>query len=79
MTVWIIEDDPSPHKAARRYSVEEREEKGTHVVEWPPRSPDLNQVEQIWNHIKDAVEYRDTRDETESLNRKAILEEVPKE
>lgn len=50
--VWIVEDNASPHATARRFTVNERHQQGVHVVDWPPRSPDLNKIERIWDHVK---------------------------
>lgn len=46
-----MQDNTSPHKAA--LTLEEMKERGIHVIDWPPYSPDLNPIEWVWNKMKD--------------------------
>lgn len=79
--VWIIEDNAGPHKKARRMAKGYRIEHGIRVVNWPPRSPDLNKIEEIWMYIKDIIEaqrldlYNHDGKLSRKLVQKAVLEE----
>ena len=34
---------------------------GVHIMEFPPRSPDLNPIENVWHVLKYRVEHRNPR------------------
>lgn len=79
--VWVIDDNAGPHKKARRLAIEYRNEHGIRVVNWAPRSPDLNKIEQIWLYIKDIIQSRrlDLYNEAGNISRelaeRAVLQE----
>lgn len=58
--VWrYVQDNASPH-----YNSEVNtwmHNHGIHVIEFPPRSPDLNPIENIWHILKWRVEHRNPR------------------
>jgi len=67
--IWQ-EDNARPHKAKvvkdwfTKYDIE--------VINWPPQSPDLNIIEDLWNMIKYKLRGRDFEDE-EELWREILL------
>jgi transposase len=38
------------------YTLNELQERGITPIYWPPYSPDLNPIEQVWNRMKDYIE-----------------------
>lgn len=58
--------DSAPAHAAEETLID-LEERGVSVIDWPPYSPDLNPIENVWNRMKD---YQDQKwgDESCSLD-----------
>jgi transposase len=58
--VWrLLQDNASPH-----YNPEVNtwmHNHGIHIIEFPPRSPDLNPIENLWHLLKWRVEHRNPR------------------
>src|SRR5438045_6308248 len=53
MRVPIVMEDNAPvHK---KVCIPARTELGMTVLEWPPNSPDLNPIENIWSYMKDII------------------------
>jgi hypothetical protein len=73
-TVYIIEDNASPHVKARRFSIKERARYSGRVltVDWPPHSPDLNKIERCWDPIHDLFEQIRAHGYENQLTREAI-------
>lgn len=73
-TVYVVEDNASPHKKAKRLGARARARHGGRVqtVEWPPHSPDLNRIERCWDPIKDTFEKLRAQHYTNQLSEKAI-------
>jgi transposase len=51
-----------------------REQNGINKMEWPPQSPDLNPIENLWKQLKDAVQKRSATIKTTADLKKALLE-----
>lgn len=57
---FILQHDNSPvHKAKKVAAFLESREVA--VLEWPPQSPDLNIIENVWGNMKDALAHRQLR------------------
>jgi transposase len=54
-----MEDNAPPHAA--RATRAEFEFRGIHPMDWPPKSPDLNPIETLWNYIKECLHNRRPR------------------
>lgn len=52
----LMQDGAGPHKAKVVYKY--LKNKGVTVIDWPPRSPDLNPIETLWALIEVAVSNR---------------------
>ena len=50
--IWMHDNAP-PHVVQKTKGYLER--KGINTMEWPPMSPDLNPIENIWSMMKDEV------------------------
>jgi len=53
--LYLVEDNAPSHQTARRVDDEERRSHGILTLNWPSKSPDLNQIEPIWDYEKDEV------------------------
>ena len=49
----FMQDKAPGHNA--KGTVEELEERGIEIIEWPAFSPDLNPIESLWNEMKDWI------------------------
>ncbi|RPA90330.1 hypothetical protein L873DRAFT_1879320 [Choiromyces venosus 120613-1] len=49
----LVEDNAPSHQTTRRVDEEERKSHRIVTLNWPPKSPDLNQIESIWSYQKD--------------------------
>ena len=60
------QDNARPHVARR--TMNWFQEQGVHVMDWPPQSPDLNPIENLWSMLKSRLDRR------ESLNIPQLLD-----
>ena len=67
--------DNAPGHAAR-ITQEELQERGIHVIAWPPFSSDLNPIEKVWNIMKNWIQdhYGDHDKLSYNALRKAVRE-----
>lgn len=47
--------DGAPAHAARR-TMEDLDRRGIRILDWPPYSPDLNPIENVWKLMKDHIQ-----------------------
>jgi hypothetical protein len=59
----LFQQDNAPVHAARDTRTFLRE-KGIQTIEWPPQSPDLNPIENVWAFLKAKI-HKDTKNETD--------------
>ena len=50
----VMQDNAPSHKAAQ--TLQEFGERGISPIEWPPYSPDLNPIENVWNLMKNYIQ-----------------------
>ena len=53
--VWLIEDNAGIHSKAEWVAWRDRAEKGIRKAPWPPNSPDLHPIENLWDYTKDLL------------------------
>lgn len=56
--VWLVEDNAPKHVRATTNDTRWEEEmapKGIYQCNWPSNSPDMNEIEPVWNDFKDSI------------------------
>ncbi len=53
--VWLIEDNAPPHTKANRLCNDEVVQQGIRKLTWPPNSPDLHAIENVFTDLKKKV------------------------
>jgi len=71
--LWLMEDGASAHQAA--YTPQVREGYGIPKFNWPPSSPDLNPIENVWYILKYMLNKRRVRPQGQEGMADAIREE----
>ena len=51
----VMQDNAPAHASA--ITMNELRERSITTINWPPFSPDLNQIEHVWGSIKDYIQY----------------------
>jgi len=69
----FMEDNAPIHKS--QYTAAWREDHDIETVKWPPQSPDLNPIENVWAQLKRAVEMRRPRERNRTELLIALREE----
>ena len=63
---WILEQDgATPHTA--RKTMEFFEEKNNQFLQWPPNSPDVSPIGNVWEILKNAVEQKNPKTKQELI------------
>lgn len=70
--VWFQQDNASIHKTAAVMAF--MDENNIRTMEWPPQSPDLSPIENIWNVMKMKMKARRPRPRTFATMRNAMME-----
>ena len=52
----VMQDNAPSHKAAQ--TLRELSERQITLIEWPPYSPDLNPIENVWNMMKNYIQFK---------------------
>lgn len=71
--LYFCEDNASPHIS--KYNVAECLDNGFTKIRLPSSSPDINVIEQVWNHIKRRVKERIGWDFTDARIKEIVVEE----
>ena len=60
------QDNARPHTA--KIAKEFMKNKKIRVMDWPPQSPDLNPIENLWNEVKKSVRRKPKQNNLDDLN-----------
>ncbi len=74
--VVFMQDNASCHKS--KSTMKWFEDHNLNLLEWPPQSPDLNPIENVWNYLETKVRMRQNEIENADDLWKIILEESRK-
>jgi len=72
-TLWLMEDGAPEHLAQHTQAY--REQFKIPTLTWPPSSPGLNPIENIWSVLKPKLNAHNPRPEAKQQMNQAILEE----
>ena len=54
--IWLIEDNAGAHQKASKITQAYKEQNGILTVEWPPNSPYLHPIENVWEALKERLQ-----------------------